>query len=90
MATILGIETFEEAQKKIEKILSEHPRLRRMIEETTVPWELTHRGYFWPCPGSNCFGGELHVAGRNKLPDGRLGLGSLLICKVCGYQETRK
>lgn len=89
MATALGIETFEEAQKKLEKILSQHPRLRRMVEKT-VPWESTHKGYFWPCPAPNCITGEIHVAGRNKLPDGRLGLGSLFICKDCGYQVTQR
>ena len=90
MATILGIETFAEAQKKLERILSQHPPLRKIVEETTIPWGLSHKGYFWPCPAPNCITGELHMAGRNKLYDGRAGLGNLLICKDCGHQETRK
>ena len=83
----LGMESQAQAREILSKVVENSTQLRSLIE-STAPHPEHRRGDIWPC--SECGKGRLHCWGRNKLPDGRMGLGSLFICDACSHHETRR
>ena len=82
------VETIEEARIAISAILLKKPELRRRLDETTADSKPERKRVTKPCV--TCGEGTLHYVGRNVLPDGRLGLGGLIVCDTCGFHTTSR
>ena len=85
---IRGHETFVQATKCLEAILGAHPRLRELVQSSTIGHKENKSGNIYLCP--QCRVGWLHAAGRNLLPDGNPGLETLFVCDACGHYESRR
>lgn len=85
---ILGRETIREAREAVKHILASNEALHELMNQHTVLDRQERVRTIRQC--GHCPNGKLHYVGRNKLDDGRLGLGGLVICDNCGFHETRR
>jgi hypothetical protein len=83
----LGYETIDQARLAVKHVLCREKQLRELVDETVVD-ETDYQRPIRSC--GSCKRGRLHYVGRMRLPDGRLGLGGLVVCDRCGFHESRR